>query len=160
MRGWRIGLLSAGLVLAAGACSDAGDALTKAEFLAQGNKICADSEQTIKSSAEALFTEKGKIPTSDQITTFATGTVAPQVQKQLDELKKLSPPSDDTSRVNQILSEGKKAVDETRRDPTSIQTKESSPFVNYEELADAYGLKACGDASSNTRALMSGIAKS
>ena len=160
MRGWRAGLLSAGLVLVAGACGDSGESLTKAEFIAQGNKICADSEQNIKSAAESLFTEKGKIPTADQISTFATGTVAPEVQKQINELKKLNPPSDDKDRVGEILAEAKKGVDEIRRDPTSIQTRESTPFGDYEELANAYGLKACGDASSNTRALMSGVSKS
>ena len=157
---WTTGLLSAGLVLLVGACGDSGTALTKTEFLAQGNQICADHEQNIKSAAESAFTEKGKIPTPDQVSDFASKTVAPEVQKQLDELKKLKPPSKDKSRVDQILSEGKKGVDETRRDPTSIQTKESSPFVNYEELADAYGLKACGDSSANTRALLSGVSKS
>jgi hypothetical protein len=118
------------------------DSLTKAEFLKQGNAICAKGNKEIDKAANKTF-EKGQQPTKAQITKFAEDTLIPSVEEQIDGLRDLSPPSADEDKVNAILDEAESALDETKDDP-SIFAANKDPFKKANQLANQYGLTECG----------------
>jgi hypothetical protein len=126
---------------AIGCGGDDDEALTKAEFLKQGNAICAKGNKEIDAGANKTF-EKGKQPSKAQITKFAEDTLIPSVESQIDQLRDLKPPSADEDQVNKILDEAESALDETKDDPSVFATNKD-PFKKANSLAGAYGLKEC-----------------
>lgn len=130
--------------------------LTKARFIEQGSAICAESSGRIESAAQTAFQEPGKIPTADEITEFATNTVAPTIENEVERLSELRPPEDDEDRIEDILQAGRDGVDEVRQDPTVILSSNDDGFGRYQELSQAYGLENCGGGSDATRAAIEG----
>src|SRR3954471_20825032 len=68
---------------ASGASGAQGAALSKSEFLAKGNAICAQGNQEINAAAKKIFTSK-QAPSQAEQEKFATDTVIPSVQQQID----------------------------------------------------------------------------
>ena len=132
-------ILSVG-VIAVG-CGGGGDNLTKAEFTTQGNAICKKGNQEINKEANKTFT-KGQQPSKAEIEKFATDTVVPEVQKQIDGLRDLNAPSADEDQVNAILDEAQSANDKAKADPT-IFASNGDPFKKANQLAKSYGLTEC-----------------
>lgn len=133
------------------------DALTKSQFVEQGNRICERTQQRITEAAERRFTTEGEIPSSEQITSFANESVDPALEEQLNRLRELTPPQDDRERVEDILNAGQAGLEEVRRDPTSL-IGERDPLENYRELASGYGLDKCGAFSEEVELRLSGRA--
>ena len=52
-------------------CGDGGAALSKSQYVEQGNKICERTQERITQGAERRFTVEGEIPSAQQITDFA-----------------------------------------------------------------------------------------
>ena len=123
-------------------CGGSDDTLTKAEFLKQGNAICAKGNKEIDAAANKTF-KKGQEPSKAQITKFAEDTLIPSVEEQVSGLRDLNPPSADEDQVNKILDEADSALDKTKDDP-SIFASNQDPFKKANQLATDYGLKACG----------------
>lgn len=145
------------MAVALGACGGDDDPrLTKARFIEQGSAICGESSARIDSAAQNAFQEPGKIPTAEEITAFATNTVAPTIENEVERLSELRPPEDDEERIEDILQAGRDGVDRVRRDPTVILSSNDDGFGRYKELARAYGLENCGGGGDVTRAAIEG----
>jgi hypothetical protein len=123
-------------------CGSSDDELTKAEFLKQGNAICAKGNKEIDAAANKTF-EKGKEPSKAQITKFAEDTLIPSVEEQINGLRDIDPPSADEDQVNKILDEAESALDQTKDDP-SLFAANQDPFKKANQLANQYGLTECG----------------
>lgn len=142
---------------ALGACGgDDEPRLTKARFIEQGSAICEESSGRIDAAAQTAFEEEGKIPTPDEITEFATETVAPTIENEVERLSELRPPEQDEERVDEILEAGRNGVDRVRQDPTVILSSNDAGFARYKELSRAYGLENCGGGGDATRAAIEG----
>lgn len=152
-----VGVTTATLVLA-GCGGGGGRELSKASYVEKGSAICADSRQRIESATASAFSQQGSIPSVEEITSFATKTIAPTIQREVDRLRDLEPPSDDSDRADNMLKAGQDGVDQVREDPTIILSGSKS-FERYRELSSAYGLKDCGDNSPTVRDAVSGITK-
>lgn len=133
-------LLTSGLV-AAGCGGDDDDALSKSEFLKQGNAICKKGDRAIDGAAKETFSSDQQ-PTDTQITKFAEDTAIPEIQTQIDDLGDLTPPSADEDTVNAILDEAQAGLDKAKDDPT-IFASGNDPFEKANRLADDYGLTEC-----------------
>jgi hypothetical protein len=140
------GALTIGLI-AAGCGSDNSDdtstsaALTKEEFLAQGNAICKQGNQEIDAAFGALG--KGQ-PSQAELETTITEKVVPGIQSQIDDLRALSPPEGDADTVNAILDDAQTALDGVEADPSSIATENGSdPFADVNKKVGEYGLTTC-----------------
>lgn len=157
MRMHRWGTMAVVAAVSLAGCGGGGDALSKAQFVEQGNKICERSQQRITEGAERKFTVEGEIPSAQQITDFANETVDPALEEQLDGLRELTPPQDDRERVEDILNAGQTGLEEVRRDPTSL-IGERNPLENYNELASGYGLDKCGALGEDVELRLSGRA--
>ena len=139
----RVGAFAALLlacVWVAGCGNDGTDQLTKAEFLKQGNAICAKGTGQIDAAGTTAFASPGN-PTEQETAAFATEIVVPNVQDQVDQLRALSPPTGDEAQVKAILDQAQRAVDEVRTNPRLLGRETASEEAN--RIARAYGLTAC-----------------
>ncbi len=144
-------ILTVGLVLVA--CGSSNDnsttttALTKAEFLKKGNAICKKGNQQINKVANQTFTKKkypnGPPPKSVQ-TKFATDTLVPSIQQQIDGVKALGAPTGDEAKVKAIVDSAQSALDKAKADPTILLQNSTDPFAKSNKITKAYGLTVCG----------------
>ena len=140
-------VLTVGLVLAACGSSNNSTsttaALTKPQFLKQGNAICKKGNQQINAAAHKVF-GKNKKPSKAEGTKFATGTVIPSVQSQINGVKALGAPTGDEAKVNAIVTSAQAALDKAKKDPSLLISNKSDPFKQSNKLTKAYGLTTCG----------------
>jgi hypothetical protein len=134
------------LALAAAGCGGSSDdnAPSKAEFARKANAICAKGNRTIDAAAKRTFTTKATPPVSKQIA-FVKKDALPSVEKQVSDIRALTPPKGDEDRVNAILDAADQAIAKTRKDPLlATQEGKKDPFAPANKLARQYGLKTCG----------------
>ena len=118
--------------------SGSGEPLTKAEFLEQGNAVCAEGNEAIDDAAADLSQNSPQ----EEIEAFASETLVPEVQEQIDGLSELSPPEGDEAKVEAIIEAAQEANDQVEEDPSLITSSED-PFNEANDLASEYGLEEC-----------------
>jgi hypothetical protein len=116
--------------------------ITKEEFLTQANEICAAGNKEIDAGAQEAFS--GGKPSKADIEQFATETLLPSVESQVEEIRALGVPAGDEDQVNAILDAADQAVEETKADPTLAASESGDPFAEANKLANDYGLNECG----------------
>jgi hypothetical protein len=134
---------------ASGTSGTQGAALSKSEFLAQGNGICEKGDKEINTEAKKIFTQ-GQAPSQATQEKFVTDTVIPNIQGQIDAISALSPPSGDEDQVQAIVDAAQSALDKAKSDPSLLTDQgggQSDPFAEANQLASAYGLDKCGSAA-------------
>ena len=140
-------LVVLGLALVGAGCGGGDDksssSLSKAEFIRKGNAICAAGNKQIEAKAGQLFGTKQK-PSEGELKQFASTVLLPSVEKQVAELKKLSPPSGDEDEVKAILDAAQDGIDKGKQDPLSLTQEKGGPFDKANALARKYGLTVCG----------------
>jgi hypothetical protein len=144
-----IGAVMAFAAIAAGCGSsdsttDSTASLTKAEFLKQGNAICAAGNKEINAGFEELSFDEKKGPTEAQIEEVAEDTVVPSVTKQIGEIRDLGFPSGEEETYETFLDNAEAAVEEVEEDPSSVAGN-SDPFADVNKEANAIGLVKCGE---------------
>jgi len=112
--------------------------LSKEEFLAQGNAICAEGNKTIEAAGEDL----GQQPSQADFEAFVNDSLAPAVQGQIDGINALGAPEGDEEQVTAITDAAQEGVDEIKADPGAI-TGNQDPFEEANKLAGEYGLTEC-----------------
>lgn len=120
--------------------------LTEAEFLEQGNAICAEGNAAIDAGAEALGTDGP--PDAATLTAFFTDTILPSVQGQLDGLRALSPPEELEADIDALLEDADAALDDMRQqieDDAEAFLDAPDPFEEVNARAVELGLTACGE---------------
>jgi hypothetical protein len=121
-------------------------ALTKDAFLAKGNAICKKGNQALNQAGQEFFNSlglsKGQKPSSEQIQQFATDTVVPKVQAQIDGIEALPAPSGDESQVQAIVDTAQQDLDKIKQDPSLLEGN-NDPFADANQLAKQYGLNEC-----------------
>lgn len=140
-----VATLSLGLVLSA--CGGGGSTtatISKAEFLKQGDAICKDGNEQIEAAAERQFPKSSGRPSQAEQVKFATQTVIPNIQHQIDAIKALGAPEGDEATVETITSEAQSALDEAKKDPTVLTSNGPGPFAKADKFTNSYGLTACG----------------
>jgi len=94
-----VAVVIAGVVVAGcgGGDSSSTTALSKSDFLAQGNAICAKGDKEINAAAGKVFTQS-QAPSQATQQKFVTDTVVPNIQGQIDAIDALPPPSSTRTR--------------------------------------------------------------
>jgi len=144
--------LAAFAMLVAG-CGSGGDSsestssLTKAEFVKQGNAICAKGNKEIQEGFEEFEQEVGsqKQPTKAQLTEAIETIVLPAVRNQVEGIQELEPPSGEEAKVEAITDSAEEALEEGEEDPASLTSEKADPFAKANEMANEYGLTKCGE---------------
>jgi hypothetical protein len=141
-----LGLGLAAASIAAGCGSSSNDnstttsSLTKAEWTAKANAICAAGNQQTNQAANQQFGNQK--PTADQIKTFVTGTIIPSVQSQVDQIKALGAPSEIQQQANSLFSLVQADLDKAKADPTLLVS--GNAFQDANAAARGLGLSECG----------------
>lgn len=129
--------------------STASTELTKAQFLKQGNAICAKANEELEAKVSKLFKENGlsenEQPTTAELTKVAEDILTPIVSRQIDEIRDLGAPADEEEQVDKILSAAEEGVEKGKEDPDSLLGPNGGPFAKANKLAIEYGLKTCGE---------------
>lgn len=115
--------------------------LSKSQFLARGNAICAQGNQRFGPADKAL----GNQPTTAQITAFVTSTLAPDIQSQIDGLRALDAPAGDQATVSNMLGVAQTDLDKIKTNPALLAG--GAGFAEFAHLAHPYGLTACAASS-------------
>lgn len=141
-------LVAIGLSLALAACGGSSDesttALTKAEFLKQGNAICSKGNEEIGKAAEKEFPRSGGRPSQKEMEQFTSQTIVPDLESQIQQISELPAPEGDEEKVEAIVEEAEASLDKLKEDPSLVTSEGSeNPFAKANELAGEYGLKVC-----------------
>jgi hypothetical protein len=132
-----VGLMAAGCDSASKTTSASTTAaLSKPEFLVQGNAICEQGNQTLTAAEKAL----GKQPSEAQFKAYVADTFAPTVQKQIDGIRALAAPSNDQANIANMLNVAQTELNQVKGNPAVLTEK---TFVSFAKLAHPYGLTAC-----------------
>jgi len=147
-------VLIAALAIAAAAagCGDSGSAssaapLTKAQFIKQGDAICAkaDKEQ-VAAYLDFAKDEPKKLETKSGEEELVTVAGLPPVQEAIEEIGALGIPEGDESEVEALVTGMEKALEEAEADPSKVlESSAVTPFDKTDKMAREYGFVACGD---------------
>jgi hypothetical protein len=142
-----VGILACGLIAAG--CGDDDDddggdseAISKEEFLAEGNALCAEGDAALEAAAEETFAQGA--PTPQEQEAFVTDSVVPEIQSQIDAIRDLGAPEGDEDEINGILEDAEAALSDVEADPALV-TGETDPFADVNQRLADYGLTECAD---------------
>jgi hypothetical protein len=133
-------------------CGDDEEALSKEEFLRQGNAVCAEGNEELDALFEEQFAdlEEGEEPDPAQFAAFIEDDVVPRVQEQIDDIADLEPPEELADDVEQLVTKAQAALDELEQqakdDPEALLQQEEDPFAEVNEDAAEIGLTVCAEA--------------
>jgi hypothetical protein len=116
-------------------------ALSKPQFLAQGNAICAQGNQRLGAADKAL----GNQPSKAQITAFVASAFAPDIQGQIDGLRALRAPASEQATVSTMLGAAQSDLNKIKVNPALLAG--GAGFADFAPLAHSYGLTACAAGS-------------
>ena len=148
-------LLGAMLVVAA--CGSDSKALSKEDFLKQGNDICKKGNETIDAASKKAFPDQTAQPDPEALKKFFNDTVFPNVKKQIEDIDALKPPKDLEADVDKLVKDAKdtltKLQDQVNKDPQSLFSSSEDPFTEVNKQATKIGLTTCasdGEGSSSS----------
>jgi hypothetical protein len=114
------------------------NAPSKEEFVAQANEICKQGNAELDAAAQESFGQG--LATPEDHNAFATETLVPNIQGQIDDIRALGIPEGDEDTVNGFLDEAEGILDQLERNPESFS---GDPFAQVNQDFAAYGLTAC-----------------
>jgi hypothetical protein len=117
------------------------DALTKAELIKQGDKICKDGSKAMDA-AEAKFADPDN-PTAEEIDAAVDSVVVPTLKDELEQLRDLEPPADDEDEIDSMLDSLEKAIADIEKDWRTGLGSTNIKAAN--KKATDYGFKKCGE---------------
>ena len=145
----------AAIAMIAAGCGGGGDSttdsgsLTKAEFLKQGNAICAKGNKEIQEGFEEFAKENGfsekKQPSKAQLTELVETVVLPKVRGQVEGIKALGAPSGEEAQVEAITDAAEEALEKGEEEPAALASEKADPFAKANKKASDYGLVKCGE---------------
>ncbi len=125
--------------------------LTKAEFIKQGDAICAKANKENEAEFEEFAKEhnlnENKEPSKAVQEEIVTGIFAPSISGQLEDIRALGAPEGEEEQVDEILETVEGEVEEVEEEPTVLFEAEeegTSPFAEGNKMASEYGFKVCG----------------
>jgi hypothetical protein len=115
-----------------------GEPLSKAEFIEQGDEICADANKELRELEQQEF--GGGAPSEQEASEFGD-ELADNIQSQIDGLRGLTPPEGDEDEIAQTLDAGQEGVDQLREAETPTQTP---GLAEASRMLRDYGFEECG----------------
>jgi hypothetical protein len=115
-------------------------ALSKPQFLAQGNAICRHGNQLLGAAQDKAFGHTQ--PSQGQITAYVTNAFAPDIQSQISAIRTLGAPSGEQATVTTMFDVAQADLNRVKSNP-ALLAGNSPPFADFAKLAHPYGLTAC-----------------
>jgi hypothetical protein len=125
--------------------TDASTALSKAEFIKQGDVICAKTDKEQAKSLNVYTTKHQKALTTQagQVTMVKEAGLPP-IRVQTESLAALAPSGDEEAEA--IVADMETATKEAEEDPSIVLQSKGNPFNAINKQAEKYGFKACAHA--------------
>ena len=124
--------------------------ISKAEFVAKGNAICAAGNKTQEAAFNAFAKKTGlkenEQPSKAQQTEAVNTIVVPSVQTQINAVKNIGAPSGEEQQVASALETAEQELSKVKANPELAFGKESAFIVAGEKL-HALGLTKCAENS-------------
>lgn len=121
-------------------------AISKAEFVKQGNAVCAKGEKAQEAGVNAYAKEHGlkgnQEPTKAQQTEIVETVFVPNIQSQINGVKALGAPSGEEQQVSAALEAAQQALDKAKANPAVFFGNEDL-FAAAGKQLHALGLKEC-----------------
>lgn len=144
-------LAGVALLIAAFAAGCGGDddstasADERADFIAQGDQICAETGERINEAVKERFGEGGGAGDQQVIKLYKEVTI-PQLEKTFEQLEDLTPPAGDEDEIDEILAAADEALSEANDDPKNLAKPigQGNPFEETNQLLQDYGFEVCG----------------
>jgi hypothetical protein len=112
---------------------------SKDKFVDAANGVCKTVGATVMPALEELQDEG--LPTNGELRGFAGDVAIPALQKRVDELRQLDPPTGDRKEIDDIIRALQKGINDVRADPR--QLVDGDPFLEANADASSYGLTSC-----------------
>jgi hypothetical protein len=112
--------------------------LSKSEWIAQADRICAESDKGIEQQAGQFF--KGR-PTPETEAQFVQQAVVPGIESANDQIRELGAPEGDEDQVQAMLDAADQGLAKVKADPSAL---EHGALEEGSALSKQYGLKVCG----------------
>jgi hypothetical protein len=144
-------LFLAGLVVAGcgsssnSSSTEATAAISKAEFVKQGNAVCVKGEKAQEAEINAYIKKHGlenQEPTKAQEAEIVETVFAPNIQSQIDGVKALGAPSGEEQQVDSALELSQQTLEKIEASPELAFGKENA-FAAAGKQLHALGLKEC-----------------
>lgn len=124
-----------------------GSAPTKAVFIKEADKICADSNEVMNEEL-AEFSKENDIseteePSEELQVEAYESIVLPNIAGQGEEIAALTPPAGDEEAVEEITDALAESVDDVEASAEGL-VEGKNPFGDASSKARAYGMKVCG----------------
>jgi hypothetical protein len=117
--------------------------LSKAEYIAKGDQICAQGTLVIGQVGREQFGSSQ--PTRDQAVQFGQDTVVPSLEDTLTKLRALEAPPEDKAKAAAIYDALEDGLNKLKQDPNLfVESDAGGAFDQANQLAQAYGFKQCG----------------
>ncbi len=126
-----------GVAAGCGGDDDGDSGLTREEYLAQGNAICAAGNERIEAIAAGLTGP----PSGDEAAELVN-SIADDISGQVDEIAALDPPEELQADADALVAAARTGLEELRADPESLFGEES-PLTPVNRLAEDMGLTTC-----------------
>jgi hypothetical protein len=121
--------------------SSASAPISRAEFVAKANTICASADPTLAAENAKLAATR---PSPAAIAAAVKGLYAPSVEAQIAGIKALGTPPGDQATVTRMLQLVEADLGKIKADPKLITT---DVFGDFAKVAHPYGLTACAPLS-------------
>ncbi len=146
------------------ACGGDDERLSAQEFKSQANAICQNLNVELQNkTTQLLAKDSNALSTVDKVAKYFIDIALPVAREKLDKLDELKPPKADQAEFDDLIDEGRTAVDDVedglKDDPASIMSEGPNPLADFDDLAREIGLSGCAapqrpserqDASSTT----------
>jgi hypothetical protein len=128
-------------------CGDDGDgALSKGEFLEEGNAVCSQGNARIEAQSAKIFGGQDGPPELATFTQFLD-LVLVEIRRQIDGLDALTPPDELAAQIDTLIASANSDHDQMRTsieaDPMTFAQSDKDPFANTNALAAQIGLTEC-----------------
>jgi hypothetical protein len=123
----RTAAVMATIAATAAGCGD--DERTNADFVKDANAVCKRHYATISAAASKLLAG-GKLPTPAQFGKLAQGTIIPQYDTQIGELRDVEPTDAKKARYEKWLSDSEALAAKLKADPKLVQQPPKVAAVN------------------------------
>ena len=138
-RGSRRAAITLTVAAIAGAGCGGDDGPSRAEFVEEANAICERHRATINEAASKVLAG-GKLPSPREFGRLAQGTIIPEYEAQIQELRDVEPSEDAEAAYKDWLDDSEALKARLETNPVMIQNPRSMAAVNRQ--ADRLGLTA------------------
>lgn len=120
--------------------STGGATLTKEQWIAQADAICAPGQSKISQAVNDLYS--APTPSQADLDHYAKDVLAATVQGDIDKIRDLPVPEGNSAQIDRILQAAQDGVDQL--EAQGLDRSAGGPFIEANLLAQHYGLQTCG----------------